>query len=112
MPLSEKARIEIYLPDSSRNQVYQDLLNELREEFAWAFGGCSIIGGVRGTFRSITNTLTEDSVNILYTDLPFSLKNHFETVSQYADALQEAVASTLNSEEAVLITVSKIYWSG
>lgn len=112
MPLSEKARIEIYLPDSPQNPIYQDLLDELREEFAWAFGGCSIVGNVRGTFRESTYSLTEDTINILYTDLPFSLEKQFEVVSDYADTLQKIVATALDAEEAVLITVSKIYWAG
>ena len=42
MPLSEKARIEVYLPDVSRPE-YQELLAELEQEFTYTFGGCTTL---------------------------------------------------------------------
>ena len=42
MPLSEKARIEVYLPDLPRAE-YQDLLGALEQEFAYTFGGCTTL---------------------------------------------------------------------
>lgn len=47
MPLSEKARIELYLPDLPR-QEYRDLLEALDREFAYTFGGASILRGIEG----------------------------------------------------------------
>ena len=83
----------------------------MRHEMTWAFGGCSIIPGVRGTYRSTINSIIEDKVNILYTDLPFSLEKHFDLVSKYADTLHRAVANALD-EETILVTLTKIYWAG
>ena len=42
MPLSEKARIEVYLPDLPR-AADQDLLAAFEQEFSYTFGGCSTI---------------------------------------------------------------------
>ena len=51
MPLSEKARIEVYLPDLPR-QAYQDLLDELEREFSYTFGGCTLLRGLEGNYLS------------------------------------------------------------
>jgi hypothetical protein len=48
LPLSEKARIEVYLPDLARF-AYQDLLDTLEREFTYTFGGCTIVRGLEGT---------------------------------------------------------------
>ena len=111
MPLFERVRIEIYLPDSPNLPKYEAFLNLMRHEMTWAFGGCSIIPGVRGTYRSTMNSLIEDRVNILYTDLPFSLDKHYNLVSKYADTLHRAVADALE-EETILVTITRIYWAG
>ena len=42
MPLSEKARVEVYLPDLPK-QTYQNLLEALEEEFTYTFGGSTAI---------------------------------------------------------------------
>ena len=47
MPLSEKARIEVYLPDLPR-RAYQDLLASLEREFSYSFGGCTTVRGLEG----------------------------------------------------------------
>lgn len=51
MPLSEKARIEIYVPDLSIG-AYPRLLDELDREFTYTFGGCTIIRGLDGSYLS------------------------------------------------------------
>lgn len=51
MPLSEKARVEVYLPDLPR-AAYQDLLGVLEQEFTYTFGGCTIISGLDGSYLS------------------------------------------------------------
>ena len=40
MPLSEKARIEVYLPDAL-HPAYAELLEVLDREFTCTFGGCT-----------------------------------------------------------------------
>ena len=42
MPLLERVRVEVYLPDPSHLE-YENLLLSLEEEFTYAFGGCSIV---------------------------------------------------------------------
>jgi hypothetical protein len=44
LPLSEKARIEVYLPDLPA-PAYRELLDVLNREFTYTFGGCSILQG-------------------------------------------------------------------
>jgi hypothetical protein len=51
LPLSEKARVEVYLPDLPR-AAYQDLLGVLEQEFTYTFGGCTIISGLDGSYLS------------------------------------------------------------
>ena len=109
MPLFEKVRIEIYLPDLPYKPAYQRLLNELNQELAIGFGGCSVIR-IDGSYRSQTGVIIADRVNLLYTDISYSLEQHFEMVSRYTDSLREAASTALN-EEAIIVAVYKIYWS-
>ncbi len=107
MPLSEKARVEVYLPDLPR-AAYQELLNELAQEFTYTFGGCTIIRGLDGSYLSQAGLQIQDRINLIYTDTPYAFEENFEIVSAYADKLKAAVDAALE-EEAVLIAVAKIY---
>jgi hypothetical protein len=42
LPLSEKARIEIYLPDLP-TAAYGDLLEAIEREFTYTLGGCTTL---------------------------------------------------------------------
>jgi len=68
LPLSEKARIEVYLPDVSRAE-YQDLLVQLQQEFTYTFGGCTTVRGLEGNYLSRGGLVIRDRVNLVYTDL-------------------------------------------
>lgn len=107
MPLSERARVEVYLPDLPR-AAYQDLLNELAQEFTYTFGGCTIIRGLDGSYLSQASLQIKDRINLIYTDTSYAFEENFDVVSAYADKLKAAVDTALE-EEAVLITVAKIY---
>ena len=107
MPLLERARVEVYLPDLPR-AAYQDLLKELAQEFTYTFGGCTIVRGLDGSYLSQAGLEIQDRINLIYTDTPYAFEENFETVSAYADKLKAAVNTALE-EEAVLITVAKIY---
>ncbi len=107
MPLSERARVEVYLPDLPR-AAYQDLLNELAQEFTYTFGGCTIIRGLDGSYLSQVGLQIQDRINLIYTDTPYAFEENFGIVSAYADKVKAAVNTALE-EEAVLITVAKIY---
>ena len=107
MPLSEKTRIEVYLPDVPR-QAYQDLLGALEQEFTYTFGGCTTVRGLEGNYLSRLGVRMRDCSNLVYTDAPFALEENFAQVSRYADELRDAAFQALE-EEAVLITVFKVY---
>jgi hypothetical protein len=107
LPLSERARIEVYLPDLPR-QAYQDLLVALEEEFSYAFGGCTTIQGLEGHYLSQGGTIVRDRVNLVYTDTPFSFQEHYSALSRYADEVREAAYRALD-EEAVLIAVLALH---
>lgn len=107
MPLSERATIEVYLPDLPR-AAYQDLLNELAREFTYTFGGCTTVHGLSGSYLSQAGLQIQDRITHIYTDTPYSFENNFEIVSTYADKLKGAASSALE-EESVLVAVMKVY---
>ncbi len=109
MPLSEKARIEVYLPDLPR-AAYQDLLAALEQEFSYAFGGCSTIRGLEGHYLSNAGSIIRDRVNLIYTDAPFGFREHQTALSRYADELRQTAAEALD-EEAILIVMWSVHHS-
>lgn len=110
MPLSEKVRIEVYIPDLPK-QSYRDLLEAFDQEFTYTFGGCTIIRGLDGSYLSRAGLKMQDSISIIYTDVPLALDENSERFSLYTDNLRKAAYEALE-EEAVLVTALKIYHSG
>jgi hypothetical protein len=51
LPLLERVRVEVYLPDPSQLE-YENLLLSLEEEFTYAFGGCTTVRGLQGSYLS------------------------------------------------------------
>lgn len=109
MPLLERARVEVYLPDLPR-AAYYNLLAELTQEFTYTFGGCTIIHGLDGSYLSEAGSLIQDRINLIYTNTPYAFEANFETISTYADKLKAAVNTALE-EETVLIAVLRVYHS-
>ena len=109
MPLSEKARVEVYLPDLPK-QTYQDLLNALDQEFTYTFGGCTIMRGLDGSYLSQAGLKLQDRITLIYTDTPYGFQENFEVISKYADKLREAAFKALE-EEAILVAVHQVYHS-
>ena len=107
MPLSEKARVEVYLPDLAEAS-YQNLLEELDREFAFSFGGCTIIRGLEGSYLSRAGLRIHERVNLLYTDTPFSFDDNILILSRFADELRDAAFKALN-EEAIVVVVYKVF---
>ena len=107
MPLSERARVEVYLPDLPR-AIYQDLLTALTREFTYTFGGCTIVRGLDGNYLSPSGAHIEDPISLVYTDTPYSFEDNFEIISAYGDQLKEAVFGALE-EDAILVAVMKTY---
>jgi hypothetical protein len=109
LPLSDRARVEVYLPDLA-SPAYQELSERLVQEFTYTFGGCTLVRGIGGNYLSLLGFPIEDRINLLYTDTPFTFDAGFEQISLYADALRQAAFEALE-EEAILITVYKVYHS-
>ena len=107
MPLSERARVEVYLPDLPR-AAYYNLLDELIQEFTYTFGGCTTIRGLDGSYLTEAGRYVQDRINLIYTDTPYAFKENFQTISTYADKLKAAVDKALD-EETVLIAVARVY---
>jgi hypothetical protein len=107
LPLSEKAKIEVYLPDVPR-QAYQDLLGAFEQEFTYTFGGCTTVRGLEGNYLSRLGLRMRDRINLVYTDMPFAFDENFARISRYADELRDTTIDALE-EEAVLIAVFKVY---
>jgi hypothetical protein len=107
LPLSERARVEVYLPDLPR-PAYRDLLDALEQELTYTFGGCTTLRGLDGGYLSEVGVVVRDRVNLIYTDIPVPLDEHFAAVSKYADELRDAAYQALD-EEAVLVVVWRVY---
>ena len=107
MPLSERARIEIYLPDLPKH-AYQDLLEVLDRELTYTFGGATIIRRLDGSYLSRLGSQVRDRINLIYTDAPFGLRTHRSAIAQYANHLHDAAFAALE-EEAVLVVVMAVY---
>jgi hypothetical protein len=110
LPLSEKARIEVYVP-ALPHVTYQNLLDALAQEFTYTFGGSTIMRGLDGRYLSSQGLQIHDRVHLIYTDTPFIFEEHVERLSRYADALRDAVFAAL-AEEAILVVVLKVYHAG
>ena len=109
MPLLERARVEVYVPDLPAPH-YRNLLLSFEEEFTYAFGGCTIVRGLDGSYLSRTGLRTLDRINLIYTDLPIALSTSFEVTARYSEELKQIAFEAL-SEEEVLIAVGQIYHS-
>jgi hypothetical protein len=110
LPLSEKARVEVYLPDVPRPE-YQTLLGALEQEFTYTFGGCTTARGLEGNYLSRLGLRMRDRINLVYTDTPFGLEDNFDRISRYTDELRGAAFEALE-EEAVPVVVYRLYHAG
>ena len=107
MPLLERVRVELYLPDP-HSPEYEDLLRSLTEEFTYAFDRCSIVRGLEGSYLSALGIRISDRINVIYSDLPLILSTDFIIVAVYVRELKRAAMNALR-EESVLISVEQIY---
>lgn len=107
MPLSEKVRIEIFIPDLP-DPIYSRLLEDLGDELSYAFGGCTV-AQTSGKYRSASGIILPDKINILFTDTPFDWKKDRKTIEHYAQELQRVVERALEKEEAILIAAYPVF---
>jgi hypothetical protein len=90
LPLLERARVEVYLPDQPRAAYYQ-LLEQLTQEFTYTFGGSTTIQGLDGSYLSEAGALIRDRINLIYTDTPYEFQENIGTLSNYCDRLKAAI---------------------
>jgi len=109
LPLFERGRVEVYVPDSPL-PAYQDLLERLEKEFTERFGGCTVQRGLSGNYLSQSGQLIQDRVNLIYTDTPYSFTQNLPLLSRFADELRTNAAEALE-EEAILVAVMPVYHS-
>ena len=107
MPLLERVRVEVYVPDLPA-AAYRNLLLSFEEEFTYAFGGCTIVRGLDGNYLSQAGVKTPNRINLIYADLPLALSINFESVARYADELKRVAVDAL-AEESILIAVTQVY---
>lgn len=109
MPISARARIEIYLPDVPK-KVYRNARRAFEREFLETFGGCTVIKNIKGLYLSADGKPETDKIVLLYTDTPFEFRKNRAALSKYTDELRE-VAYRATDEESILIVVHEIYHS-
>ena len=109
MPLFERARIEIYLPDLP-TPAYQELLERLERELTYTFGGCTLASGLSGSYQSHLGLPIQDRINLLYADAHFAFSQEFDRLSRYADILRDRINAALD-EEAILIVALPVHHS-
>jgi hypothetical protein len=107
LPLLERVRVEVYLPDLPLSE-YQNLLRSLEEQFTYTFGGCSTLGSLEGSYLSHRGTRITDRINVIYVDAALASSTEFAIVAAYVCALKVAAIEALE-EEAVLISVEPVY---
>jgi len=107
LPLLERTRVEVYLPDLPSPE-YQNLLQSFEEERTYAFGGSSIVRGLEAGYLSASGERIPDQINLLYSDAPLALSTDFAIVAAYVRELKSAAMEAL-AEETVLISVGQVY---
>jgi len=70
--LSEKVRVEIFIPDLP-DPSYRRLLTELETELSYTFGGCTLLSA-SGNFRSESGLIIPNNVSILFIDVALELE--------------------------------------
>jgi hypothetical protein len=109
LPLSKRARIEIYLPDG-KGARYRRLQAAFENEFLHTFGGCTLIKDTKGLYKGSDRKIDADRISLLYSDTPFDFDKNFAVLSKYTDSLRKA-ALEATEEESILIVVHEIYHS-
>lgn len=103
MPLSNKVRVEIFIPDVP-DPAYSRLSDELGDELSYAFGGCTAILAA-GKYCSDSGVILPDRVNLLFVDVPLTWERDRLSIERYASFLHAIAERALTTEEAVLIAV-------
>jgi hypothetical protein len=91
LPLLEKVRIELFIPDLP-DPIYGRLVDELGDELSYPFGGCTVIS-TQGKYRSTAGFILPDKINILFTDTPFYRASRSEIFPPHCRRIWNLAAS-------------------
>jgi hypothetical protein len=111
LPLFERARVEVYLPDLPSPE-YEALLKLFASEFTSAFGGCSTVRGIEGSYLSEAGVPIGDKINLIYSDTPLMLSTDSNRVAAYVTEVKRAAMGALVEEEEILVSVEQVYHAG
>jgi hypothetical protein len=100
----------VFLPDVPR-PAYQELLDALDREFTYAFGGCTMILGLAGSYLSRHGLICKDRINLHFTDTSLTLTEDFDHISRYTDHLRHAAFIALEEEAVLVVVVYPVYHS-
>ena len=107
MRLSERVRVEIFIPDLP-DPSYRRLVEELEVEFSYTFGGCTVVSAA-GHFCSDHGVILPDNVNIVFTDLPLDINHDRLRTTHYVERVTGAIQEALPEEESILVALHGIY---
>ncbi|HEX3230143.1 MAG TPA: hypothetical protein VHQ95_14300 [Pyrinomonadaceae bacterium] len=107
MPLSEKVRIEIFIPDLP-DPVYASILEELGNELTYAYGGCTVVA-TSGKYRSSEGLILPDKIQLLFSDTPFLWDRDRLMVELYAERIRTVVKRSLSREEAIMVVAYPVF---
>jgi len=107
LPLSEKVRIEIFVPDLP-DAIYTRILEEFSDELSYVFGGCTITPS-SGKYHSASGVIVPDKISVLFTDAPFKWDVDRVVLTQYAVQLRDVIQQDLKAEEAILVALHPVY---
>jgi hypothetical protein len=105
--LSEKVRVEIFIPDLP-DPSYSSLLTELETELSYTFGGCTLLSA-SGNFQSESGLILPDKISILFTDVDLELTQDRLRIGQYVDRVRDAITEAISCEESILIAVHPVW---
>ena len=108
MLLSERVRIEVFIPDLP-DPSYAQLLTQLQTEFSHTFGGCTVLSA-SGSFLSASGIIFPDKISILFTDVLLDLHRDQLLIGQYTERLRSAAREALKQEESILVSVYTVYY--
>jgi len=109
LPLSEKVRIETFIPGLP-DRICSGILENLGNELAAAFGGSTVISSV-GKYRTIEGMLLPDKINILFSATPFHWKRDRLIIEQYSERRRLSGKRSLQEEESILGSIYPVYHS-
>jgi hypothetical protein len=107
LPLSEKVRIEIFIPDLP-DPANGSIIEQFGNELTYAFGGCTIVEAA-GKYLSYENQIVGDRVKVLFSDTTFLWTRDRLALELYADRLRLVVHRAISQEESILVAVHPVY---